>query len=79
MREFLAMGGYAAYVWSAFGLTTLFLGLLLWQSWHDGRKRARELAALEARAGGTRRARPRARLYRPEAGTAPPARPISGP
>lgn len=25
MREFLAMGGYAAYVWTAFGLTAAVL------------------------------------------------------
>ncbi|MCB1883847.1 MAG: heme exporter protein CcmD [Geminicoccaceae bacterium] len=70
MGDFLAMGGYAAYVWSAFGLTLLLLGLLLWQSWHQGRKRARELAVLEAAAGGRRRGRPKARLTR-IAGAAP--------
>lgn len=31
VAKFLAMGGYAAYVWPAYGLTVLVLGgLLLW-------------------------------------------------
>jgi heme exporter protein D len=31
MMEFLAMGGYAAYVWSAYGLTLLvFIGNVAW-------------------------------------------------
>lgn len=30
LNEFLAMGGYAAYVWGSFGATFLFMGLELW-------------------------------------------------
>ena len=30
MSEFLAMDGYAAYVWSAYGITLAVLGLNVW-------------------------------------------------
>ncbi len=30
MKEFLAMGGYAAYVWSCFGLTLVVLWINHW-------------------------------------------------
>lgn len=33
--NFLSMGGFAYYVWSAYGLTTLILLLLWWQSRHE--------------------------------------------
>jgi heme exporter protein D len=64
VREFLAMGGYAAYVWTAFGLTALVLGGLLWQSLRLARRREAELASLREqirgeRPGGGRRLRPR--------------------
>lgn len=49
VAEFLAMGGYAAYVWSAFGFTfAVMIGLLV-QSWRLARARERELAELRAR------------------------------
>jgi len=49
------MGGYGAYVWAAFGFTTLaMLGLLL-QSWLLARRRERELDELR------RNLRPRGR------------------
>ena len=40
------MGGYAAFVWSAFGITTLVLVGLLVQSWRSLKAREAELAAL---------------------------------
>jgi len=58
---FLAMGGYAAYVWPAFGLTLLVLIGLLWQSLRMARQREAELSALRERMRG-HRARPAARL-----------------
>lgn len=58
---FLAMGGYAAYVWPAFGLTLLVLLGLLWQSLRMSRQREAELAALRERLRGSR-ARPAPRL-----------------
>jgi heme exporter protein D len=30
VKEFLAMGGYAAYVWTAYGVTTVVIGLNVW-------------------------------------------------
>jgi heme exporter protein D len=32
LQEFLRMGGYAAYVWSAYGLTALVLVLNWWSA-----------------------------------------------
>lgn len=32
MSEFLAMGGYAVYVWSAYGITLLVLLLNIWSA-----------------------------------------------
>ena len=45
MSDFLAMGGYAAYVWPAYAIAAIVLGGLAWQSW---RARARARAALDA-------------------------------
>jgi heme exporter protein D len=47
--EFLAMGGYGAYVWSAFGLTLVVLAGLFVQSVFLGRRREAELASLRQR------------------------------
>jgi heme exporter protein D len=33
MSEYLAMGGYAAFVWPSYGLTAAVLGALAWVSW----------------------------------------------
>ena len=47
LTSFLAMGGYAGYVWPAYGLTLLVLaGLLVW-SLAAYRRRQRELARLQ--------------------------------
>jgi len=46
MAEFLAMGGYAAYVWPAFAVTALVLGGLAWHAWATRRRLRRVLAAL---------------------------------
>jgi heme exporter protein CcmD len=43
--EFLKMGGYAAYVWSAYGITLLVLGVSVWAARRrriDALKRARQ-------------------------------------
>ena len=45
--HFLAMGGYARFVWPAFGLAVLVLGGLLIESLVTYKKRQRELAAAE--------------------------------
>ena len=48
---FLDMGGYAAYVWPALGLTVLVLGGLVTASLKSVRRREAELAQLEAESG----------------------------
>jgi heme exporter protein D len=48
VAEFLAMGGYAAYVWSAFGFALAVMAALFAQSWHAARARERELAELRS-------------------------------
>jgi heme exporter protein D len=55
LSEFLAMGGYAAYVWSAFGFALVVLLGLLGQSWRAAHQREAELAQLRqlVRAGRT--------------------------
>ena len=45
--KYLAMGGYAAYVWPAYGLTLLVLGGLLLWSLTSYRRRRRELERLQ--------------------------------
>jgi heme exporter protein D len=47
LDHFLAMGGYARFVWPAFGLAFLVLGGLLVASLVTYKKRQRELAAAE--------------------------------
>ena len=50
LAGFLGMGGYAAYVWPAYGLTVIVLaGLLLW-SLGAYRRRQRELDRLQREA-----------------------------
>lgn len=41
MIDFLKMGGYAAYVWSAYGITLVVLGVSVWAA------RRKRLDALE--------------------------------
>ena len=48
IATFLAMGGYAAYVWPALGLTAAVLAVLLIASMKSARRREAELAQLEA-------------------------------
>lgn len=55
MTEFLHMGGYAAYVWSAYGIT---LGVVLLNAWSAHRRRTGTLERARQLAG-ERRARPR--------------------
>lgn len=48
MFEFFAMGGYAAYVWSAFGFALLTMVGLLASSVINARKSAAEFDAIKA-------------------------------
>jgi heme exporter protein D len=58
LSDFLAMGGYAAYVWPAYAFAALVLLALLVQSWRAARRRAAELEQLRhLRPGRARTAR----------------------
>jgi heme exporter protein D len=52
MQEFLAMGGYAAFVWPAFGLSAV---VLVYNAWAARRFRARQIAAARRRTAGAAR------------------------
>jgi len=53
LRNFLSMGGYAAYVWPAYVIAVAILVGLVVTSWNSARRREAELAALrQARRGG---------------------------
>lgn len=53
LRQFLAMGGYAAYVWPSYIIAVAVLGGLLVSSLQSARKLEAELAALRRdRRGG---------------------------
>ena len=47
MTEFFNMGGYAAFVWPALGLTALVMATLYIQSYTSLRAREAELEALQ--------------------------------
>ena len=47
VAEFFAMGGYAAYVWPALGLTAAVMIGLAWQSWRRLRREEAVAAELE--------------------------------
>ena len=49
MIEYLEMGGYAAYVWSAFGIAAALMVGLFVQSRHAARQREVELAEIRMR------------------------------
>ena len=55
MAEFFHMGGYAAFVWPAFGLTFLVMAIMVVATLRRLRATQRELARLEA--AGARRSR----------------------
>jgi len=48
MEELLHMGGYAAFVWPAYGLTALVIGGLVANTLLTLKSRERELKALQA-------------------------------
>ena len=49
LKEFIHMGGYAQYVWSAYGIGTVILILNVVQPMHRFRKTLRNLASREQR------------------------------
>ena len=52
MAEFFHMGGYALFVWPAYGAALLVAAGLIWQSIADYRAQARLVETLEKAAGG---------------------------
>jgi len=48
MSEFFAMGGYAAYVWPAYGASVIVIAGLGFAIWRRGQVLKRRLAAHEA-------------------------------
>ena len=59
MTDFFAMGGYAAYVWTAYGFAALVLIGLLVQSWRSARRRDAELEQVRRIARPARASRPK--------------------
>ncbi|AWU94894.1 heme exporter protein CcmD [Azospirillum ramasamyi] len=57
MNEFLHMGGYAAYVWPAYGIAALVLLGLLVATWKGLRNAEATLKALESARPARRRTR----------------------
>lgn len=52
VKHFLEMGGYARFVWPAYGVGLLVLGSFLATSISAYRRVQRELASIEAQRGG---------------------------
>jgi heme exporter protein CcmD len=46
LQEFLRMGGYAGYVWTAYGLTAL---VLVWNWWAARRSEAEQVLSAQRR------------------------------
>ena len=55
IETYLAMGGYAAYIWPAFGVAAVVLVGLLLDSWRAAWAREAELAILQSGPGMRRR------------------------
>jgi heme exporter protein D len=47
MNDFLAMGGYGAFIWPAYGVSLVALIGIVWQSWAAWRVAKKKLDALE--------------------------------
>ena len=47
LGRYLAMGGYAAFVWPAYGVALAVLGGLTWQSWRRYRASSNTLEQLQ--------------------------------
>ncbi|WP_193183478.1 heme exporter protein CcmD [Nisaea sediminum] len=62
LRDFLEMGGYAAYVWSSYAVVLVVLVGMLIASLTAMRARDRELKTLEERVGGRRQRRNQGRV-----------------
>jgi len=58
IAEYLAMGGFAAFVWPAYGVAALVLGWMVVASLRELRAQEREAASLERRSPRGTRAPP---------------------
>ena len=47
MAHFFAMGGYAAFVWPAYGVSLVGVGAMIWLTLRDYAQAKRRLAQLE--------------------------------
>lgn len=54
MTEFFQMGGYGAYVWSAYALAGLLMIVVFVLSWASWRRNEKTLAALKSVQGQSR-------------------------
>jgi heme exporter protein D len=72
VTDFLAMGGYGAYVWSAYGFAAAVLIALLVQSWRSARRREAEFEQVRRVARPARASR--AKLRPAQASVANPPR-----
>lgn len=43
-HDFLKMGGYAAYIWAAYGIVVLMLGCQFYRAYHKWRRFRQELS-----------------------------------
>jgi heme exporter protein D len=51
VSRYLAMGGYAAFIWGAYGVALIVLGGLAWQSWRRYRASISALDRLQREFG----------------------------
>tara|TARA_R110000868_G_scaffold37785_3_gene133224 strand:- start:7754 stop:7957 length:204 start_codon:yes stop_codon:yes gene_type:complete len=59
MSDYFAMGGYAGFVWSAYGLVVVVVAILIVATWRDAQQQRKLLAALEgADTSGARKRAP---------------------
>lgn len=63
MSDFLSMGGYGVYVWTAYGVTALALLLLFLWSWFGARARETELEQVRQLSRAERRTPSSATLH----------------
>ena len=74
LTDFLAMGGYGAFVWPAFGVTAVVMVWLLISTLRRLRANERLLAQMQAASpGGERRGRGRRQAATPDAPAAGPS------
>jgi heme exporter protein D len=68
MQAFLDMGGYAGFVWPAYGVVAVVMAALVIASVNDLKRQRRLLAALEAGEGKRKRAAARSAASRTGSG-----------